>query len=109
MYLGRIDTLPRWVRDSISFVIDIGNNLVRKSIAEKYGGLNLDYVKLIHLAAIIGSKVEILCGTVVMPGAIINADAKIGMHVIINTSAVVDHDCKVGDFVHIAQGAVLAG
>jgi len=109
LYLGRINTLPRWIRDGISFVIAIGDNLVRKAIVERYEGLNLDYVKLVHPAAIIGSKVEILRGTVVMPGAIINADARIGRHVIINTAAVVDHDCRVGDFVHIAQGAVLAG
>jgi len=109
LYLGRVETLPTWVRNSVSFIIAIGNNLVRKAIAEKYEGLNIDYVKLIHPAAIIGSKVEILSGTVVMPGAIINAHTKIGEHVIINTSAVVDHDCKIGDFAHIAQGAVLAG
>lgn len=109
LYLGRIETLPRWVRDGLRFIIAIGNNLFRKSIAEEYEGLNLDYAKLIHPAAILGSKVEILRGTVVMPGAIINADTKIGQHVIVNTAAVIDHDCRVGDFVHIAQGAVLAG
>lgn len=109
LYLGRIETLPRWVRDGVGFVIAIGNNLVRKAIVEKYEGLNLDYVKLVHPAALIGSKVEILRGTVVMPGAIINADTRIGQHVIVNTAAVVDHDCKIGDFAHISQGAVLAG
>jgi acetyltransferase EpsM len=109
LYLGRIETLPRRVKDRIRFVIAIGNNQVRKSVVEKYRALNLDYVKLIHPAAILGSKVEILSGTVVMPGAIINAGSKIGEHVIVNTSAVVDHDCVVGDFAHIAQGAVLAG
>lgn len=109
LYLGRIETLPRWVRDGVGFVIAIGNNLVRKAIVERYEGLNLDYVKLVHPAAIIGSGVEILSGSVVMPGAIINAEARIGRHVIVNTAAVVDHDCVVGDFVHVAQGAVLAG
>lgn len=109
LYLGRVETLQRWARDGISFIIAIGNNLIRKSIAEKYKSLNLDYAKLIHPSAIIGSKVEILSGTVVMPGAIINAASKIGQHVIVNTVAVVDHDCNVGDFAHIAQGAVLAG
>jgi len=109
LYLGRIETLPRWARDGVSFVIAIGNNLVRKAIVEKFEGLKLDYVKLVHPAAIIGSGVEMGCGTVVMPGAIINADARIGRHGIVNTVAVVDHDCRVGDFVHVAQGAVLAG
>ncbi|HBW35493.1 acetyltransferase [Desulfosporosinus sp. BICA1-9] len=109
LYLGRIETLPTWVRDGVGFVIAIGNNLVRKAIVEKYEGLELDYVRLVHPAAIIGSKVEILRGSVVMPGVIINADARIGRHVIVNTAAVIDHDCKVGDFAHIAQGAVLAG
>ena len=107
LYLGKIETLSRWVRDGVGFVIAIGNNLVRKAIVEKYEGLN--YITLVHPAAIIGSGVEIGCGTVVMPGAIINADARIGEHVIVNTAAVVDHDCRVGDFVHVAQGAVLAG
>lgn len=109
LYLGRVDTLPRLVRDGVSFVIAIGNNLVRKAIVERYEDLKIDYVKLVHPAAIIGRGVEILSGSVVMPGAIINADARIGRHVIVNTAAVVDHDCRVGDFVHVAQGAVLAG
>ncbi|MBC2722199.1 acetyltransferase [Desulfosporosinus sp.] len=109
LYLGRVETLPRWVKDGVSFVIAIGNNLVRKAIVERYVGLNLDYVKLVHPAAIIGSGVEILSGSVVMPGAIINADARIGKHVIVNSAAVVDHDCRVEDFAHVAQGAVLAG
>ena len=109
LYLGKIDMLPRWIRDDIKFIIAIGNNLVRKSIVEKLEGLELDYARLIHPATVIGSGVEILGGSVVMPGAIINADARIGRHVIVNTAAVVDHDCRVGDFVHVAQGAVLAG
>ncbi|MCO5385787.1 MAG: acetyltransferase [Desulfosporosinus sp.] len=109
LYLGKIETLSRWVRDGVGFVIAIGNNLVRKAIVEKYVGLELDYARLIHPATVIGSGVEILGGSVVMPGAIINADARIGRHVIVNTAAVVDHDCGVGDFVHVAQGAVLAG
>lgn len=109
VYLGKIDTLPRWVKNGVSFVIAIGNNLVRKAIVEKFEGLDLKYARLIHPGAVIGSGVEILCGSVVMPGAIINADAKIGKHVIVNTAAVVDHDCRVGDFVHLAQGTVLAG
>lgn len=109
LYLGRVETLPRLIGNGVSFVVAIGNNLVRKTIVERYEELNLDYVKLIHPAAIIGSKVELLSGSVVMPGAIINADARIGRHVIVNTGAIIDHDCRVGDFVHIAQGAVLAG
>ncbi len=109
MYLGKVESLPRWAKGNMSFIIAIGNNLVRKTIAEKYKDLKIDYANLIHPAAIIGSKVEILRGTVVMPGAIINAGCKIGQHVIVNTASVIDHDCNVGDFAHIAQGAVLAG
>ena len=109
LYLGRIETLSKMVTYGVSFVIAIGNNLLRKVIVEKYEGLNLNYAKLIHPAAIIGSEVKIHSGSVIMPGVIINADAKIGHHVIINTSAVVDHDCEVKDFAHVAQGAILAG
>lgn len=109
LYLGKVETLPTFVRDGVNFVIAIGNNLVRKAIVDRYEGLELDYVTLVHPAAIIGSGVEIGRGTVVMPGAIVNAGSIIGEHGIVNTAAAVDHDCRVGDFVHVAQGAVLAG
>lgn len=84
--------------------IGIGNSSIREKLSK-----DRILVTLIHPNAVIGDRVEIGSGTVVMAGAVINADAEIGKNAIINTCASVDHDCKVDDFVHISVGAHLCG
>lgn len=88
------------------FVIAIGNNGIRKKIAESYP---VKWAKLIHPTAVIALGAEIGQGTVVMANAVINPDAKIGNHCIINTAAVVEHDNFLEDYVHISPNAALAG
>lgn len=88
------------------FVISIGNNHVRKRLAEQY---NLDYISVIHPTAVIGENVTIEKGTVIMAGAVVNSDAMIGAHCIVNTGATIDHDCRIADFVHLSPGVHLGG
>lgn len=66
-------------------------------------------ITLVHPNAVIGRRVQIGTGTVVMAGAVINSDAIIGDGCIINTGASVDHDCVIGDYSHVSVGAHLAG
>ena len=89
------------------FIIGIGNNRVRKLIANKYPDLN--WYTAIHPNAVIGSDVEIGYGTVIMAGTVINTGTRIGNHCIINTCSSVDHDNIIEDYVHISPGAHLAG
>lgn len=84
--------------------VGIGDSVIREKLSK---ARNL--VTLIHPSAVIGERVKIGRGTVVMAGAVINPDAAIGNNVIINTCASVDHDCDIGDFVHISVGAHLCG
>lgn len=84
--------------------IGIGNSMIREKLNE---GRKL--VTLIHPSAVIGGRVRIGMGTVVMAGVVINADTEIGNNVIINTCSSVDHDCSIGDFAHISVGAHVAG
>ena len=88
------------------FVIGIGNNAVRKRIAEQY---SVNWVTLVHPTAQTAIDVKLGAGTVVMAGAIINASARVGAHCIINTGAIVEHDNVLGDYVHISPRAALAG
>ncbi|MBO5339813.1 MAG: acetyltransferase [Oscillospiraceae bacterium] len=88
------------------FVIGIGNNEIRKRIAEQH---KINWCTLVHPSAQIGMNVKIGSGTVVMAGAVINSCATVGEHCVINTSAVVEHDSIVGDFVHISPRATLCG
>jgi len=84
--------------------IGIGSSAIREKLSQ---GRKL--ITLIHPKAIIGSRVRIGRGSVVMAGAVVNPDAVIGDGVIINTCASVDHDCVVSDYVHISVGARLCG
>lgn len=88
------------------FIIGIGDNAVRKKIAEEH---NVNWVTLIHPLANLAVNVCIGNGTVIMAGAVINTCAMIGNHCIINTGAIVEHDNVIGDYVHISPGAVIGG
>lgn len=92
----------------IDFVIAVGNNEIRKKIAEYHG---VNWATLIHPSAQIGVNVKIGVGTVVMAGAgaVINVCASIGQHCIINSGAVVEHDNILADYVHISPNAALGG
>ncbi|MBR6559018.1 MAG: acetyltransferase [Clostridia bacterium] len=91
---------------STDFIIGIGNNAVRKMIAEKY---RVNWVTLIHPSAQIAFNAEIGKGSVVMANAVVNVCAKIGEHCIINTGAIVEHDNVIEDYVHISPNAALGG
>lgn len=100
------------VRDCVKYkdkyvIIAIGNNEIRRRIAQQY--LDLNYYTAIHPSAIISPDVKIGEGSCVMPLAVVNNAATIGEHSIINTHATVEHDCVIGDFVHICPGATLCG
>ncbi len=104
--LGASTEILRYDDGLTDFVIAIGNNMIRRTIAEKYA---VSWVTLVHPTAVIGSNVQLGEGTVVMAQAVINPCAEIGEHCIINTAAVVEHDNKLGDFVHISPKAALGG
>ncbi len=89
------------------FIISIGNNKIRKMIAERLS--HAKFVSAIHPSAKISPTAKIDVGTVVMQGAIIQADAKIGMHCIVNTGATIDHECMIEDYVHISPNVSLCG
>ena len=104
--LGGTACLEAWNDGATDFVIGIGNNAVRKKIAEEY---DINWVRLVHPSAQIGLRASIGRGTVVMAGAVINACASVGEHCIINTHAVVEHDDRIGNYVHLSPGVTLSG
>lgn len=104
--LGKIKDTQKY-KDDYDFIIGIGNNKIRKEIAESNPTLN--YYTAIHPTAVIGEGVRIGNGTAVMAGVVINADAEIKEHCIINTSAVIEHECVIGDYTHVSPQACLCG
>src|SRR5690625_603960 len=88
-------------RDEYVYCIAIGNNVIRKTLFEKFQIPVERYAKLIHPSAIVSHSAKIGYGTVVMPNVVVNADSVIGNHCILNTGSVVEHDNKLEDFTHI--------
>ena len=104
--VGKICDIPTLNNENTDFVIGIGNNSVRKRIAESY---DVNWTSIVHPSAQIAINASVGKGTVVMAGAIINASAKVGDHCIINTAAVVEHDNLIGNYVHLSPRATLSG
>ena len=87
-------------------IIAIGNNSIRKKIAET---LQTNYVMTIHPNAVVSKFSKIGHGTQIMAAAVVNPNAEIGHHCIINTGAIVEHDCVLEDYVHVSPNATLGG
>ncbi len=104
--IGTAEALTALNDGKTDFVIAIGDNRIRKRLAQRY---KLNYATLIHPSAQIGLDVSIEEGSVVMAGAVINPGARIGKHCILNTCCVVEHDNRIEDFVHISPNAALGG
>jgi acetyltransferase EpsM len=101
-----IDTKVAEVPIAADFVITIGNNVLRKKIANK---LDANFKSVFHTKSIIAKSVSVGDGTVVLAGAIVNSDVKIGKHCIINSNVVLEHDCEIANYVHVSPSASLAG
>ncbi len=104
--IGKCSDIEDLNDGNTDFVIGIGNNSIRKRVAEEH---NINWVPLVHPSAQIAVNVFVGKGTVIMAGAVINACANVGEHCIINTCAVIEHDNAIGDFAHISPGAKLGG
>lgn len=92
--------------DDEQVIISIGNNAVRKKIADQ---IQQGFGTAVHPSANISSRAKIGEGTVVMAGTSVNNSTVVGKHVILNTNCSVDHDGLIGSYVHISPNAALAG
>ena len=105
--IGKIEKINKLKENTnLEFVIAIGDNTVRKNIAENY---NVKYYTAIHPSSIIALDVSIEEGTVVMANTVINTSAKIGRHCIVNTGAIIEHDNIIENYVHVSPNATLCG
>ncbi len=104
--IGTSGDIERFDDGNTDFIIGIGDNSIRKAIAEMY---QVKWVSIIHPSAQIAFNAKIGKGTAIMANAVINISATIGEHCIINTGAVVEHDNVIEDYVHISPRAALGG
>lgn len=106
--IGKSSDAFTYINDCDIFVA-IGNGKTREKIQSQLETAGASIPTLIHPNAIIGEKVMVGAGAVVMAGAVINCFSKLGKGCIVNTGATIDHDNMIEDYVHISPGAHLAG
>lgn len=99
----------QYITDENDFFVAIGNNVARQFWLEKLAGEGANIATLIHPKAVISQRANILPGSLLLAGAVVNILASIGKGCIINTGATVDHDCYIGDYSHLAPGTHFAG
>lgn len=106
--IGHSEDALNYIKDFDIFIA-IGDNRIREKIQEKLESKGASIPTLVHPSAVVGEQVNMLSGTVVMGGAVINSCTTIGKGCIINTGATIDHDNIIEDYVHLSPGVHLAG
>jgi sugar O-acyltransferase (sialic acid O-acetyltransferase NeuD family) len=95
-----------------SFVIGIGDNIVRKKIAMRYTG-KVNFTNLIHPTASFGydqrNKIEKKQGVIVCAGVRFTHNILIGDFTIFNVNSTISHDSVISDFVTISPQACILG
>jgi len=108
--IGGADHIPRELaNDQVGVALGIGDNNLRKALAQRLTTLGTQILTAIHPSAILSRSAKIGVGTVVMAGVVINADAQLGAGVIANSGAIIEHDVVIGDYAHVSPNAVLGG
>ena len=92
-------------------IISIGDNWVRYYISSqiKKEIPDFNFVNAIHPSVVIGDKVQLGKGVVMMAGCIINPKSKIGDFTFFATGAQVDHDCNIKNYSSISAGSITGG
>ncbi len=109
--LGQPADLPR-LRDELGVthgIIAIGDNGVRRAVADRLDELGFTLANAIHPSANLARNVTLGRNVVVAAGALVCAHCQIGDSVILNTGCIVDHESLIGTATHICPGARLAG
>ena len=118
-YLGKeyknIDSLKSFAKktkdQTISGIIGIGSNYLRKKIFNKVNKINkfFDWETIVSKNAVLNGEVKIGKGTIIMSGVTINHGSIIKSNCIINTSSSIDHHNLFNDFSSCGPGTVTGG
>lgn len=92
-----------------AFVLGIGDNIIRKKVAELILLKKKEILNVTHPLAVISLTSKFGVGNFISANVIVNALVEIGNFCILNSGCIVEHECKISDTVHIAPGVVLAG
>lgn len=79
-------------------LIALGSGILRQRVAKKAEMVGLVAETFVHSSVLVGERVEIGRGSLILPGTILTCDIKIGDFVVVNCSCNVGHDVEVSDY-----------
>lgn len=94
--------------DKMSFVIAIGNPLLKSKIYNELPR-NIHFTSLISPLAFVGIDVKYDHGLIVMPFSYLSCNVKLGKHIHVNSHCTIGHDTCIGDFSTTACSVMIAG
>jgi sugar O-acyltransferase (sialic acid O-acetyltransferase NeuD family) len=108
--LGGLAALPGLAAQGItSATIAIGDNGIRRSIADETEGAGFELINAIHPSANLAHNVSLGRNVTIAAGALVCAHCQIGDSAILNTGCIIDHETMVGTAAHVCPGARIAG
>lgn len=108
--LGGLERLPELRERGISAaVVAIGDNGIRRAMADSLEENGFELVNAIHPSAQLATNVTVGKGVVIAAGALVCAHCQIGDYAILNTGCIVDHESMIGMATHVCPGVRLAG
>ena len=87
----------------------VGDNGVRRILAEKTEALGFKAATLVHPSVEIPRTVEVGAGTIVLAGCVLTTHIRLGRHVVLNPGCTVSHDSVIEDYAALSPGVHIAG
>lgn len=95
--LGADDMLPELRHRGVSHaVIAAGEPRLRRRLAALLRELNFELANAIHPHAFVAPEVQLGCGVIVLPGAVLADNPAIGDNTFVGQSATIAHDSVIG-------------
>ena len=107
--LGGIAWFSKLEAKEAKAVVAVGDNKVRKKIAEKAAHYGARFCNIIHPSVIMGPHVKLGEGIIIAAGCIFTNEIRIENHVIINLDVTVGHDTLIENFVNLNPGVHING
>jgi sugar O-acyltransferase (sialic acid O-acetyltransferase NeuD family) len=99
------------VKNSVSGIIAIGDNISRKKIVDDFRLISKSFKweKIISKDSIVSPTVIVGDGTIIMSGCVINPYSKINNHCLINTGSLIEHENIFEDYSSVGPGVITGG
>lgn len=107
--MGTPEQVDAELADKPQFLVGVGDNAIRRRLAERVEALGWEPGTLIDPSAVVAKDATIGPGCYVGVVANISPTAVIGRHVIVHNQSSVGHDTEMGDYSQVAPGGRVLG